>query len=263
MNKLILLSTLFLAISITSCKKKCDDPNSINFDKEADCMYVDTVQRGLIIKATGTWCAPCGSYGARTMKSNLSKYPNLIGMEIHSRDVMRSSISDEMLKHFKNTAYPSFYINGKNKRLDVALNHPYELGLHINWSSTADNMNLETVVQAKEDLNGEYNIAVYLMEDGYVSPQKAKDNSAHPDWNFTNGSYPKYIHDNILRGEASQNLFGTLIASDGMSKDEVIKSNNTITIDFNPQGKVYPIAVVWKKEGTSYNLVNIISGKDN
>ena len=262
MNYRILTLLFVLTTLISSCKKTCNDPNSINFDKEGACLYADSSQRNLVLKVTAAWCKPCGSYGIRQMNSLLRRNASLIGLAIHRQDVMSSDVGDEFIKYARNTSVPSFYFDGKSRTLPQNQNTTAKVGLYLDWSKEGNELSVTTAIQTRAALEGTYNLAVYLVEDGHVAAQKASDHTARPDLEYNNGTYPAFEHNHVLRGEATGKMFGEQIISDGLSSGEVMNFDKKLTINEKITGTVYPVVAVWKKEGASYVLENVISGKE-
>lgn len=263
MRILIQFVVILFSLLVISCSKNdsCNDPNAINYDADGNCKYVDTTQRALYIKLTATWCPPCGSSGAIKMKETLKKYENAIGMEVHYNDAMSNNISNGLKNFLKSSALPAFFSNTKRIPIQNALAQNLEAAFSLDWDRNDDAINLTTHVKAIEELKGQYFLAAYLMEDGHVAAQKASNHSAHPEWEYKNGQYPKYIHTNILRGEATNSTFGTEVINGTLPKGDVLQHESKINAPYSPQAQIYPVVVLWKKVNGSYEVVNAISGE--
>jgi hypothetical protein len=257
-----ILLVFALACLLFSCSKdeSCNDPQSLNFGDSGDCEYVNSEQHALYFKFTATWCAPCGAWGAKRMKSDLEEHPTLLGLEAHVRDEMSNSIGDELYDHFGIRGVPTFKVNDNdNFRI---LDESPAVGLRTSFDIKGDIMTVNTDIQALDDLpSGEYRLAVYLVEDGHVTRQKASDHTAHPEWEYKNGSYPNYRFSNVLRQEASGSAFGSKLTTGPHDRGEVISRQDQITFDKKYKGDLYPVVALWKIESGKKVMVNAVSGK--
>lgn len=260
-----LFGILFFTTLLFSCQKdsSCEDPTALNVDSSSDCIYADSSQSALYFKFTGTWCPPCGSGGAIKMKKNLQENPNLIGIEVHYNDKMSSDISNKWVTFHKVNRYPTFIVNeGSSVSIPGALSKKAAVGFYQTYEVSGASMKVVGKVKALEDLpEGTYEIATYLMEDGFVEPQYASDHSAHPEWTFENGQYPNYIHDNIIRAEANDYIFGRVLREGDWKKGEIIDYEVEMDVFASIRGDVYPVTVIWKNENGHREFVNAIRTK--
>ncbi|MDX1684366.1 MAG: hypothetical protein R3275_03965 [Saprospiraceae bacterium] len=245
---------------MASCQKEenCNMPGALNPGENADCVFADTVQHALFFKFTGTWCPPCGSEGAITMREALNAHPQAIGIEVHYNDEMKSAVGYKFISHFGIQEFPSFRVNNDEvSSLEEAFERESTIGIYHAHSVSEEVMKVSGSVRALVDLSGpEYHISVYLMEDGYVAPQYATDHSAYPEWTFRNQHYPEYIHKRILRGEAADHIFGRSLHSGAWLKGEVVKFESEIDIPPGVRGELYPVVVIWEKENRRYRFLN-------
>ncbi|GIR59115.1 MAG: hypothetical protein CM15mP65_16960 [Crocinitomicaceae bacterium] len=68
MKNVKLLISVGLIIGLVSCGKKgCMDPMSLAYDskplKMMEIALTSNEKRSLVLRATATWCPPCGSWG--------------------------------------------------------------------------------------------------------------------------------------------------------------------------------------------------------
>ena len=119
------------------------------------------------------------------------------------------------------------------------------MGFH--FSTSGSSMSVKVAAQKDESTSGEYYLAVYVLEDGMVAPQKIGTSASNiEDDNF--------VHDHVLRAEASNAGFGKAITFTG----DVIEEDFTILLDGSwVTANCYPVAVVWRKNGSTYDFVNL------
>jgi len=77
MKKLLFIaSAVALTMTVACKKKKTDGP-------AADAFTVENTQRTLLVYNTATWCGPCGTYGGPTFKGTLDN-PDIVAMDLHT-----------------------------------------------------------------------------------------------------------------------------------------------------------------------------------
>lgn len=255
-----LISWLLPLALLFSCSKddQCGDPASLNYDRSEECVYADSTQHAIFFKFTGTWCPPCGSRAAVKMRNTLADNPGTIGIEVHYNDEMKSDVGYKFITHFGIGAFPRFRINNDEVfLLEHALEKTPEVGMHLEHRVKDEKIHVSGMAKALSDLEGpEYNIAIYLLEDGYVAPQYADDHSAFPEWEYRNGRYPNYIHKRILRAELSGNTFGRLLHTGSWNKGEILPFEAEMDIPEEIEGEVYVVAVIWRRENRMSHFVN-------
>ena len=250
-------------IVCSSCVKdaSCDDPASINFGASEACIFIDSTSHALLFKMTGTWCPPCGSWGAIEMKNRLSKYPSAIGIEVHFNDNMSSEVSNKWVSHFANIDFPEFYWNNDVSSVDQLLTTKPRLGLAMSYEKKGGKMTVQTTVKALEaSLSSDLFIAVYLLEDGVIENQYATDHSAHPEWEYRNGRYPNYVHDRVLRGEASNYIFGRSFRQDQWLKGEIVELHSELDLADEFGQDLYPVVAIWENNSGTFTLINALKG---
>ncbi len=263
LSRFFVVNGLILAFLFNGCSKdqKCNDPTSVNYEEVDKCLYTDSSQHALYFKFTGTWCPPCGSSGAIKMRRDLDDNPRAIGIEVHYNDEMSNPISNKWVSHFGNTTFPSFYVNNDEGSLSNALSAAAQVGMAIDYEIEGDDMLVSTYMKALQDIpEKDYYIAVYLLEDGYVSEQYATDHSAFPEWEFRNGRYPEYIHYRTLRSEAVGQIFGQAFYK-GLWNDQEVRSFETkLNVPQGTTGTLYPVVGLWERIDRINHLVNATSG---
>lgn len=93
------------------------------------------------------------------------------------------------------------------------------------------------------DISGEYYLAVYLMEDGILYRQSSA--ATNP-----------FEHNYVIR-KSNEGGFGSQISQDELTKNNTITGTVEFEIDPNwNKEKLSATAIIWKKEGTNYNIIN-------
>ena len=248
---------------ILGCTKdqKCDDPISVNYEESSTCLYVDSTQKALYFKFTGTWCPPCGASGAIKMRQDIKDNVGSIGVEVHYNDEMASDICNKFVSHFGNTTFPSFYVNNDEGALPTALSTAPIVGMVIDHSVSDNEMSISCYMKALDDIpDKEYYIAVYILEDGHIAEQYATDHSAFPALEYRNGRYPKYVHDRILRAEVSGNIFGQSFYKGVWHADETRSYEVKFDLPEGTTGVLYPVVGLWERSDRTNFLINASSG---
>ena len=95
-------------------------------------------------------------------------------------------------------------------------------------------------------------MAIYVLEDNIIAPQNTIQVVNGQPMTFVDSNY---IHNSVLRGSAGD-LFGDPISfEDGKSLTEVNVSLPTSSSwNFS---NCYPMAVIWKSDGSDYNFINL------
>ncbi len=130
-------------------------------------------------------------------------------------------------------------------------------GIGITSSTNDNSMNINTQVEFFEDADGEYYLAVLILESGIDGSSSAgsyaQSGTANPS---------SYEHDFVLRTSFTEyNVYGIHILTDPLNGDT---SNNEFTISLNSGWNkyVYPVAILWKKDDSSipkYKFINAAS----
>lgn len=264
------ISTLFvlslLILLVTNCSKKgCTDPMSLAYDVEAKkddgtCTYPENIKRGLVFKATATWCPPCGDWGHQYVNNVYDDFPGSAEVvAIHSDNDFGVDIGYDLLSALDPQGYPAFFVGTDDmgytgystisNALTAELNQSNQASIVTSYSTTDGVMNIKVQSQLEGDFSGEEcYLAVYILEDGQVATQQVGSPGAGvPDENF--------VHDHTLRAEASSLPFGQLINfEDGknLSEFDVTLAPSSIWVHEN----CYPLAVIWKKNGSDYEFIN-------
>jgi len=245
-------AAIFLAVS---CKK------STEIDSFSDTLDVEKKNMSLVIKFTGTGCAPCGSSGYTKFENFKDQYKGSasflafrsgVGMP-NFRDA-RTALVDEF--GFR-TSTPSFSYNlvqDDSKEINVHLNNEVIANSNYTYSVTDDMLNLQTTTKFFKSTTGEYYVIPYVLVDGIIGYQ-----NNHPD-------SPNTLLSRNVAGVANPTTYiqkkylGYRLGGNQFNK------GYTVNLDFeyqvNPgwdKDQVKVVLVILKKENGDYSFVNSFS----
>ncbi|MBI1307816.1 MAG: Omp28-related outer membrane protein [Bacteroidetes bacterium] len=256
-NFLLILSA---ALIISSCK---DDEVTPKVSSTASDKQVAT---GFFF--TGTWAKECGDYAVPAVKNLGTKYPNDFAyIGIHGNgsgtDPFANSYGDEFQTLFNNNQIPTLIFGGNSKALIAMSNN-------VNFEHIADSIiqtykalkptatlsiindiedgAISTTINTKfiEATSDEYTLSVYLVESNLKQDQT-----------ISSGTLSNFEHNNVLRKRMSADVKGDALKSGAKAAGDVV---TTILGDFLDsswvESNVHIVAVLWKKSGNNYLLVN-------
>mgnify|MGYP003951592233 CR=1 FL=1 len=254
----ILMAVLIIS-SISSCKKKgCTDPNSLAYDAEAkkddeSCTYPTSAKKAIVFKTTATWCSYCADWGTTYANNLSSAYTTAKVIAIHSNDNFSNTPGDQIRGVLPSAGTPHFYVGTESinnnyslitSAVDSELAEAVEVSMAMENSTNGSAMNVRVQSQWLGSTSGEYFLAVYVVEDGQVYEQ-----------NTPSGYDQNFVHDHVLRAEGSDSGFGKAITvSEDGNMEEFDITLNASWVAAN----CYPIAVLWKKNGSSYDFINMV-----
>jgi len=260
---LLLITTMIFSFS--SCSKKgCTDVNSFAYSGEkvkkddGSCTYPTSIKKALVFKLTATWCHACGSYGKETTEQILNDHSNAMVIQINGSDEFSSDVGDEIKDLLSGSSYPSFYsgltiVNGGpntiSNTVDDELAESVEVSMAMEKQTLGAGMNIKVQSEWIGTPSGEYHLAVYILEDNIVMPQIVTDL----------GDVTDFVHKHVLRAEASNAGFGKVIVptdNDG-HMGHIEEFGVALQSTWVP-ANCYPVAVMWKKNGTTYDFVNFV-----
>ena len=259
-KKSLLLFAIVSFVAFPSCKKKgCTDPNSVAFNEEAkkddgSCTEPTALKKALVFKSTATWCPYCGDWGS-TYSTNISNdYSNCQVIELHDDNEFGSAIVDAIEDALPPAGRPHFYLgttdvdnnysllsNAVSGELAAAV----EVSMAMETSTNGSAMNIKVQSKWLGAIIGEFKLAVYILEDGQVAEQ---DIIGSP-------SDPNFVHNHVLRSEASNLPFGKDIVINGDGNLE--EFDVTLGSGLVP-ANCYPVAVIWKKNGANHDFINFV-----
>ena len=132
----------------------------------------------LIEEFTGSWCGYCPD-GADRLKNIIDEQNgNVIGVSLHSGDAMEIEHTNFLGSTYQNPGFPSGMVDRISFDGVVSMNRGYwdyissmqletisNCGLAIKSSLNGENANIDIHVGFNEDLNIDYRLNVYLIED--------------------------------------------------------------------------------------------------
>ena len=242
----------------------CMDENSIAYNSlatkdDGSCVYPENTKRSLVLKATGTWCPPCGDWGAEYVNNIYNDFPGsaeVIGL--HSNDNFSVDIGYNLLSILNNSAVPSFYLGlnpmgnsgyaNVSNLISTELSSPNQVSMAVSYTVANGIMNIKVQSRLENQFIGDNcYLAMYLMEDGQIAPQEVSGI----------GTVSDYVHDHILRSEANGSTFGIPISftnGENLTEVSAILAPSPIWNHDN----LYLIAVIWQQNGSSYDFINLI-----
>ena len=242
----------------------CMDENSIAYNSlatkdDGSCVYPENIKRSLVLKATGTWCPPCGDWGAEYVNNIYNDFPGsaeVIGL--HSNDNFSVDIGYNLLSILNNSAVPSFYLGlnpmgnsgyaNVSNLISTELSSPNQVSMAVSYTVANGIMNIKVQSRLENQFIGDNcYLAMYLMEDGQIAPQEVSGI----------GTVSDYVHDHILRSEANGSTFGIPISftnGENLTEVSAILAPSPIWNHDN----LYLIAVIWQQNGSSYDFINLI-----
>ncbi len=245
--KNILLLSLFLSSAIISVAQ------------------VSETHMALVNPKTATWCSPCGEWGIESTEimvdENIDK---AVFIELHNSDLLSNSFNDEILENFPLTLYtPAWYVNGFDRTyhtdlgqiptytennveaaVDSTYNAPPLANTNFTFSISGDLLTVNTNTKFFQDGNGEYYLAMYVVEDEVDEEQ--------------DGAPASYRHDFTLRsGMTETNTYGELINDAPVTSGTEFTDTYTLVLDAEwNQPKIWLAAVIWEKIGGAYSYIN-------
>jgi len=255
---------LVMVASFSSCRKKgCTDPNSLSYNPEAkkddgSCTTPTALKKALIFKQTATWCPPCGDYGTTLSHDITSSFPNCQVIAIHGDMAMETTVGDAIMDALESAGWPHFYTgtvsqpnsySSISSSVNTELAEAVEVSMAMEKSTNGSTINVRVQSQWLGSTSGEYFLALYVLEDGIVEPQLVYINDSTT---ITDNSF---VHDHVLRGEASGAAFGKAITINGegnLEEFDIPLGSSMVPAN------CYPVAVMWKKNGADYDFINLI-----
>lgn len=176
----------------------------------------------MVVYRGALWCPPCGASGKPVLdhlKNNVDQ-DDVVVFGTNSGDAFSSAIGDAigggLMQKFSQNGIPHMFALGaeysKNfypstGSVTAEINTINSSALRANMAVTAklnanDEIEVTTHTKFFEDLNGNFTLAAYVLEDGLEGVQQVSGQGAV---NMT--------HNNILRGSLTAGNFGDLIAT--------------------------------------------------
>lgn len=198
----------------------------------------DTIESIILFEFTGWACIGC-PIGHEMIHLIEDNYPERVhAIAIHAGFFaepgndgpdFRCNDSDDLLERFNNpNAFPQGSVNSMNfddltspdawssivaAAFQESENNPQAF-IKFSQSITAEKISAEIVVEFSQELTGDYNLSVFVVENGVVAPQK----------HFSEGLIEEYEHSHILRASMNNGIIGDLVATNPTVGTEFEKS---------------------------------------
>ena len=220
---------------------------------------IPTVQKPLFTKVTATWCPHCGTWGWEYMESMVgTNEEDALIIGAHHSGVLQSAAGQFLQSNFRTQSQPRFVLN--NTDLGVSRNNLAEketearnvivaegtedAQINVGLIATMGESSIDVKSSTKNfvALDGEYYLALYLIEDKVIATQS----SVGPDAN----------HPFVIRTAFGAEQFGTQLFS-GAVTDFSYDADHSISIDAEwDTENLYVYGIIWRKEGDTYIYEN-------
>jgi len=230
----------------------------------ANAQEVEQVQKTLLTKIAADWCPPCGSWGWAMWEDVIDENKDkAILMAVHHSGGLKSPTSEALSDNLNISGQPRFYLNNENQNVtagsagsklteitgivDVAYDNPPVVGVGVAaYLTGTDQLTVDTKTRFFEAANANYYVAVYVVEDQFVSYQASIGNDA--------------VHKRLLRTAVGDDHFGQEIINGSVVATDEFTHQFSMTVD--PEwnlDNVEIVAVIWSKEGDTYRFANTSS----
>lgn len=271
--KKIFLSLIVLTLAFAGCKKSEDTAPTGGGD--AGGITVAEVNTAMVIKHTGSRCPPCGAWGWVANEDIISTNKGKAGfMSAYGQNFVAqlfiNASATALQSHTGSTGYPTWSANGEKQtdRAGGGVNVNSEKAMvekvvtdhkaaavvantGFTTSIAGDVLTIDTRTKFFAAASGQYNLAVYVLEDGVVGAQ-----SGH-------ASTPNVAHHHVLRGTAMAEgstsvdvLAGMKIAEGTIAAGATYDQKFTFDISGYDKSNIEVITVIWKKDLGSLDFVN-------
>ena len=221
---------------------------------------VPQTQSTLLIKKTATWCSNCGSWGWDFFKDILDDNSGqALLMAAHYSGNLMTSAAVDLSDNANGSGQPVFFLNetdinvGRNststKRTEVrtsvetrATESPVANAI-AKARIEGNKIIVETTTKFFQEVEGNYAVAVYLMEDNVIAFQQSQGNDAD--------------HRLVLRGSGNGESFGTNMGQTNIAAETEFKHNFDLDLfpDYNTN-KLQIYTVVWKLGTPKHQFIN-------
>ncbi len=276
--KKIFLSLIVLTLAFAGCKKNEDTTPTGGGAGGGDVgITVEETNTAMVVKHTGSRCPPCGAWGWTANEDIISTnkgsaaFISAYGQNFVAK-LFINSTATALQTHTGASGYPTWSANGvaqldragggvnvngeKAKVEQVVKDHKAAkvvANTGFTTSVTGDVLTIDTRTKFFAEAKGQYNIAVYVLEDGVMGAQ-----SGHP-----SGSSTPVAHHHVIRGTAMAEGSTSVDALSGMKITEGTTAAGTtfdkkFTFDIAgfDKSNIEVVVVVWKKDLGSLDFVN-------
>lgn len=220
-------------------------------------------KKTFIVKLTADWCGPCGGWGWQWFDSMIHEYNNgsLKGLPVavHTSSSTNPDLNftgwGSFSANFTRSmvGIPTFSIGHKSDvgRMDAMRKEtasqtagPAIVNTGFRYKVTGDTMAIDTKTKFFYDGNGEHYVAVYVYEEGIVSYQYPRGDSAE--------------HHKVLRRIPGEPVFGKKLPGAFFSAGKVFEDSLKFAIPstWNKE-ELHIFTVTWNKIGDHYVVANM------
>ena len=272
MNKIVVTLSL-IALLAFSCKDKSTATPEVEKEKEeevvlneAPAITLEEKNKPVFFDYTSTGCPGCGSWGAPTHETIAKRLTSdIVPVAVHIKygDPMITGASEAIAANRTGQRFtPQLWVNNENSMvlngnsidgnasidrvndgIEVFQSADATLAVGVSHAINDDEMTIRYKTKALEELDGEYWIGVYVMENGILHQQSS-------------AAQNPFEHNYVIRVSNSGG-FGDLLGDSGFALDS--ETDKTVTLTLNEEwnkDNLYATAIVWKKEGSNFIVVN-------
>ena len=267
-----IIPVLAISLGLFACSEAAKEPeitedNTENTTQnEAPLVQLKNTTKPVFFDFTSTGCPGCGSWGKPSFNSIISDFEDdIVPMAIHIKygDKMITPVSEAIGSNRTGQFYtPQLWVNNSNGMqlsagrinstgsvdrikglIETFKTETPDIQVGVTESINDKELSVRVKTKANEDLDGEYFLGVYVMENGLSYNQSSSP--ANPT-----------IHDHVIR-TSNNGGFGNTLSSESLVAnsefDDVLTFN--LEDDWNKEN-VYVTAIIWKKNGSIYTVVN-------
>ncbi|MEZ4684996.1 MAG: T9SS type A sorting domain-containing protein [Bacteroidia bacterium] len=226
-------------------------------------------KRAIYIKKTATWCGPCGEWGWDLNEEIVSRVTGrpFFAMGLHestsSRLYTPASTDFDALTQ-PNSGVPNFYVNQRNVTEYSSSGGIFTTTTKNNVFRAIDSTGLEradigtafytsvlpvkreikvyTKTEIFNDIDGEYYLGLYAIEDNIIEYQASRSNTA--------------LHKNIFREALTPTITGTLVASGPTGRGVMYDTLTWVVPSAYDIANMKILAIIWKKDGNNFIFEN-------
>ncbi|MFI5172051.1 MAG: Omp28-related outer membrane protein [Chitinophagales bacterium] len=226
---------------------------------------VPETHMALVNPKTATWCEPCGEWGVESTElmfgENMDK---AVFIELHNSDDMSNTFDTEILSNFPYAAYtPAWYVDGHDATYHTDLGQvivytesnvkdavdstyaiPPVVNSNFDFTLVGDLLTVNTTTKFFQSADGDYYLAMYVVEDDVDEDQ--------------DGAAASYRHDFTLRtGMTASETYGELISSGAVASGAEFTKTYSVTLDAEwIPSHIWLAAVIWQKVGSDFIYIN-------
>ncbi len=227
---------------------------------------VPEVQQSLITKITANWCSLCGTWGWTFHEDIIADNDDkAVILTAHYSGGLTSDVGAAFQTNFQANSQPRFIVGNQDQAVTsstleakraqikdlVDANYASSPVANTGMDSHFDGTTLSIATKTRffQATSGEYYLGLYILEDAVVATQSGISGNAS--------------HHSVLRASFSTDHFGQLIAIGEINSGMEIE--NTFSKNLDPMwntSNIEVVAIIWKKQGDTYEFVNTNSTKE-